>query len=166
MKLKSRFAYCITLFTMFCLLNGILGISGIADNYVHAMKPEVNSSLPPVQLFDMRQERIVKTIPNTEQFQTEAKKWLASTTGLSPQISIGERCGYIVRIPLRGAVSVPLQNASLSVNDVFLLYCPDKEPLLLVFSADRKPFMLQFSANVKPFMEQLLQPSSPGSTRE
>lgn len=121
------------------------------------------SKTPPVQLFDMQQERIIKTIPNQEEYQAAAREWLQSVTGLAPQLTIDSRCGYIVRIPLEMPVEIKLASTALKTKDVFLIYCPDRDPLLLVFSEQRKPFLLRISSNVKPFMQKLL---APGSLRQ
>ncbi|WCF06159.1 type IV secretion system protein VirB6 [Paenibacillus thiaminolyticus] len=120
-----------------------------------------SAKVPPVQLFDMQQERIIKTIPNQEEHQAAAREWLQSVTGLAPQMTLDSRCGYIVRIPLEAPVEIKLPPGPLKTKDVFLIYCPDKDPLLLVFSEQRKPFLLRISSNVKPFMQKLLAPASP-----
>lgn len=119
------------------------------------------TKVPPVQLFDMQQERIMKTIPNQEEYQAAAREWLQSITGPAPQLTIDNRCGYIVRIPLKAPAEIKLPSAALKTKDIFLIYCPDKEPLLLVFSEQHKPFLLRISSNVKPFMKKLLAPASP-----
>ncbi|MBD8497562.1 hypothetical protein [Paenibacillus arenosi] len=122
--------------------------------------------LPQVQLFDMQQERIVKTIPNTPAIQAEAAKWLQSVTGLSPQLNIGSKCGYIVRIALANPYQIKLPRLEVQTKDVFLIYCPDKQPLLLVFTPERKPFLLEFKHNVQPFMEELMKPMLPGAEQQ
>lgn len=114
------------------------------------------TTAPPIQLFDIKAQRIVKTFPNNKDFQATAALWIKSITGLSPQLTIGHQCGYIVRIPLAPAADIVLPRETVQVNDVFLIYCPEKEPLLLVFTKERKPYLLQINTDVKPFMQQLL----------
>lgn len=147
---------------IFCMT--IPGIASVASAWDPTS--EKGDAVPPLQLFDMQQERIIKTLPNSETYQTEAKKWLGSVKGLAPQITIGHKCGYIIRVPLKDPAQVKLPKVILEVKDVFLIYCPDKEPLLLIFSTERKPFLLQFTADVKPFMQQLLTPQSSGNVKE
>lgn len=65
-----------------------------------------SAKVPPVQLFDMQQERIIKTIPNQEEHQAAAREWLQSVTGLAPQMTLDSRCGYIVRIPPEAPVEI------------------------------------------------------------
>ncbi|MCY7485552.1 type IV secretion system protein VirB6 [Paenibacillus alvei] len=110
----------------------------------------------PIQLFDIKAQRIVKTFPNNKEFQATAAQWIKSITGPSPQLTIGHQCGYIVRIPLTSPADVVLPRETVQVKDVFLIYCPEKEPLLLVFSKERKPYLLRINIDVKPFIQQLL----------
>ncbi|MCG7406672.1 type IV secretion system protein VirB6 [Paenibacillus sp. ACRRX] len=144
-------------FCLFCTLFQSVPVGAFTQN------PQ---TLPPIQVFDMEQERIVKSVSNEAKYQKSAQQWLQSVTGLSPQITIGKRPGYIVRIPLEKPFTVHLANQQIDTSDVFLIYSPPKQPLLLIFSADRKPYMLEIKADVKPFMEELLTPSQPGANRE
>lgn len=128
--------------------------------------PEETLATPPVQMFDMKQERIVKSVPNQEIYQQHAMEWLKSITKVAPQVSIGTKCGYIVRIPLVKPYTVTLPTLKVETNTVFLIYCPQKEPLLLIFGPDRKPYLMEFKADVKPFIEHMLTPSHPGANRE
>ncbi|BFH69240.1 hypothetical protein J27TS7_04580 [Paenibacillus dendritiformis] len=137
------------------------GVTGAFPAQFETGNTAPSTKVPPVQLFDMQQERIIKTIPNQEEHQAAAREWLQSVTGPAPQLTIDSRCGYIVRIPLEAPVAIKLASAELKTKDIFLIYCPDKDPLLLVFSEQRKPFLLRISANVKPFMQKLLAPASP-----
>lgn len=120
----------------------------------------------PIQLFDIKAQRIVKTFPNSKDFQATAIQWIKSVTGPSPQLTIGHQCGYIVRIPLTSPADVVLPRETVQVKDVFLIYCPEKEPLLLVFSKERKPYLLRIDIDVKPFMQQLLTTEPTGKSEK
>jgi len=137
----------------------VCSTSTLMTNSVSAWAPSEGSdsaASPPIQLFDIKAQRIVKTFPNSKKFQAVAASWLKSITGLSPQLTIGHQCGYIVRIPLTSVADVVLPRETVQIKDVFLIYCPDKDPLLLVFSKERKPYLLRINLDVKPFMQQLL----------
>lgn len=112
----------------------------------------------PVQVFDVAAGKVVKSVPNSKEFQDYAKSWLASVTGLSPKLEANEKCGYVYRIPLTEAAAVKTAGLDTRVTDVFLFYCPDKPALLLVFDENRKPFLLQFKADIKPFLKTIAIP--------
>ncbi|CAH1196006.1 hypothetical protein PAECIP111893_00793 [Paenibacillus plantiphilus] len=117
------------------------------------------TTLPkPVQAFDVAAGKVVKTVPNSKQYQDYARSWLASVTGLSPQVEANEKCGYVYRIPLTETASVKTTGLNVQVTDVFLFYCPNKPALLLIFDENRKPYLLQFKADIQPFLKTIAIP--------
>jgi len=110
----------------------------------------------PVQAFDVVAGKVVKTVPNSADYQKIAADWLKSVTGLAPQANIGSsKCGHVFRIPLDKPTEVKAGAQSVRTSDVFLFYCPDKLKLLLVFDEQRKPFLLDFTADVAPFLQRI-----------
>ncbi|WP_116188704.1 hypothetical protein [Paenibacillus taihuensis] len=109
----------------------------------------------PVQAFDVVQGKVVKSVPNSPEFQGYAKSWLNGVTGLSPKLSADDKCGYVFRIPLDQPTAVKAGNAQVMTQDVFLFYCPKKPQLLLVFDENRKPYLLTFKGNIKPFLKAM-----------
>ncbi|MFC3791088.1 hypothetical protein ACFOQM_20385 [Paenibacillus sp. GCM10012307] len=114
----------------------------------------------PVQVFDIQAGKVVKTIENDQQFQQYATDWLASVTGLSPQFTPENKCGYVFRIPLEHPVTIKTGGITVSTTDVFLFYCPDKPASLLVFDAGRKPYILAFKPDLKPFLRKVGLPAA------
>jgi len=117
--------------------------------------PQNKTANRPVQAFDVVAGKVVKTVPNSVDYQKIAADWLKSVKGLAPQASIGSKCGYVFRIPLDKPAEVKAGAQTLRTSDVFLFYCPDKLKLLLVFDEHRKPFLLDFSADVAPFLQRI-----------
>ncbi|WP_308634462.1 hypothetical protein [Paenibacillus silvisoli] len=109
----------------------------------------------PVQAFDVVAGKVVKSVPNSPEFQGYAKQWLNSVTGLSPRLQAEDKCGYVFRIPLDEPTAVKAGQIQVMTQDVFLFYCPKKPQLLLVFDENRKPYLLQFKANIKPFLKAM-----------
>lgn len=142
-------------FTLSALVLALL--IGLLPAAVSAQTPTSTvqkAELGPIQQYDLSQEKIVKVVPNNASFQKEALSWLDSATELSAQLSINDKCGSIYKIPLEQEITKPFKGLTFVVKDIFLIYCPDKKPLLLVFSKDRKPYLLLFSADVGPFLKQ------------
>ena len=122
--------------------------------------------LRPVQLFDVRQERVIKTFTNNDYFQQAAKEWLRAATKLSPQLNIGNQAGYIVRVPLKEPYTLQINQLQIVTKDVFMVYYVNKSPLLLLFSPERKAFLIETNTDARPFMERLLTPTGSGAARE
>ena len=117
-------------------------------------------SMKPVQMYDVKAGKVVKSINNDEQFQQLAASMLDSVTGLAPQLAPEDKCGYVYRIPLNKQAVVKTGNLTLQTDDIFLFYCPDKPSVLLVFDAQRKPYLLSFTADLKPFLAKVGSPAS------
>lgn len=155
-KLRKCFLY-IMIATIGIVGNGMIPI---ATQTIRL--PEQQPVSKPIQLFDIQAKQMIKTIPNDAMFQAEAKKWLQSITHLAAQLTIGYRSGYIVRIPLLTNETILLGKEKLHIQEVFLIYCPNKKPLLLVFSNEHKPYLFFINYNVLPFMQQMI-PKTPVS---
>ncbi|MFC4777619.1 hypothetical protein ACFO9Q_12550 [Paenibacillus sp. GCM10023252] len=114
----------------------------------------------PVQVFDVAAGRVVKTIPNDDEFQSQAQSWLESVTGLAPQLQTDDSCSYVYRVPLKQPVNLSVQATALTADEIFLFYCQDKPPLLLIFDAQRRPNLLLFNADIAPFLKKVGIPAS------
>ncbi|QHT61804.1 hypothetical protein GXP70_18695 [Paenibacillus lycopersici] len=120
-----------------------------------ANEGEGGTGLRPVQAFDVVAGKVVKTVPNTPDFQNYAKSWLKANTGLSPKLQAEDKCGFVFRIPLDEPTAVKAGADQVTTQDVFLFYCPKKPQLLLIFDENRKPYLLNFKSNIKPFLKAM-----------
>ncbi|MBD2845096.1 hypothetical protein IDH44_07825 [Paenibacillus sp. IB182496] len=111
--------------------------------------------LRPVQVFDVKAGKVVKTLDNDKQYQDIAAAWLKSAGGPAPQLGPDDKCGFVYRIPLEGAMMVKVRDEQVPVQDVFLFHCEGKQPVLLVFDAKHRPFLLEFNGDLKPFLSKI-----------
>jgi len=139
----KSFVLCFTLIA--------LGMGMFAPSSYAAITAQPNE-LQPIQQFELKSEKIVKVVPNNDAFQKEALSWLNTATGLSTQLSLDDKCGSIYKVPLKKEITKEFKGLTFVVSEIFLIYCPTKDPLILVFNKERKPFLLTFSADVKPFI--------------
>jgi hypothetical protein len=115
-------------------------------------------AMKPVQVFDVKAGKVVRTIPNDAEYQQFAGGWLKSVTGLSPKVRPDEKCGFVYRVPLQKPYPLQVDKLSFSVSDVFLFYCTGTEPILLVFDEARRPYLLNIKADLKPFLRKIAAP--------
>lgn len=125
-----------------------------------AAAPEPTQSAPsnlsrPVQLFDVKAGKVIKSMPNDEQFQTMARGFLSTVTGLAPQIAPDKNCSYVYRIPLNESYALKVGELSIQTNDVFIFYCQNSKPIILCFNEQRKPFVLEFQSDLTPLLIKL-----------
>lgn len=117
------------------------------------------TELRPVQVFDVAAGRVVSTLPNDKKFQKMALSWTESVSGLAPQITAGQSCSYVYRVPLAKPTVVESGDIKISTSDLFLFYCKGEEPMLLVFDERRKPYLFLFKADIGPFIKKVGIPS-------
>ncbi|WP_274650531.1 hypothetical protein [Paenibacillus humicola] len=139
----------IPLIVLVCLLTLPFGAAGALQRQTGG------EEMRPVQVFDVEAGKVVKSVPNSEQYQGFAREWLGSVTGLAPQLSPGDKCGFVYRIPLTLPYTVRTGELTVRTSDVFLFYCPGKPKLLLIFDEERKPYLLQFKADIEPFVKTI-----------
>lgn len=150
---KRLTAMLIAFFTLFAF-------SQAAAAYPAGTQPASETTLKPVQVFDVAAGKIIKTIPNDAAIQAQAITWLGSITGLAPQVSNDESCSFVYRVPLQKTVTVKSKDISVTSNDVFLFSCKDKPPMLLMFDEKRRPFLFLFKADIQPFIKLVGIPAS------
>jgi hypothetical protein len=138
---------------------------GAASSRASASSParerKAHPPLRPVQVFDVKAGRVVRTIPNDEEFQAMAREWLRSVTGLSPKLQPGEDCGFVYRVPLAEPGTARIGGTEIAVRDLFLFHCVREHPLLLVFDSGNRPYLLRFEADLRPFLRKLAAPEAP-----
>ncbi|REK77917.1 hypothetical protein DX130_09415 [Paenibacillus paeoniae] len=119
-----------------------------------------DAALRPVQVFDVAAGRVVSTLPNDKKFQKMADSWIDSITGVAPQMTAGQNCSYVYRVPLAKPATVASGEIKLTTSDIFLFHCKDEPPMLLVFDEQRKPYLFLFKADIDPFIKKVGLPAS------
>ncbi|MFF2482219.1 hypothetical protein [Paenibacillus sp. NPDC058071] len=145
----SRFAAIIAIIMCFTL--GLTILSPKVD--ASAKRPSEESK--PVQVFDVKAGKVVKSETNDKQYQKFARDWIGSVTGLAPQLTNDDSCSYIYRIPLDKPATIKTDGVSVKTQDVFLFTCDGKAPTLLVFDEQRRPYLLLFKADIAPFVKKI-----------
>ncbi|WP_028548876.1 hypothetical protein [Paenibacillus sp. UNC451MF] len=111
---------------------------------------------PPVQVFDVQQEQVVATLPNTPDFREQAASWLKAVHSLSLRARVEAESGIVVHIPLQPPL--PVQHNWLTMNAAELyLFIDSKEkesPHLLVFSSEGKPYVFDCPSDPESFLQQ------------
>ncbi|MFB9330539.1 hypothetical protein ACFFSY_31740 [Paenibacillus aurantiacus] len=145
-QLKSKWSLTVALFAALLLLPFVTP--------AYALE-ETSAPMRPVQVFDVAAGKVVKSVPNSPEYQNIASAWIKGAKELAPQLQPDEKCGYVFRIPLDAPASIKAGSVTVQATDVFLFYCPDKPKLLLIFDENRKPYLFQLNVDVKPFMSKI-----------
>ena len=143
------------------MLAVLLALAFCASGAAHASERTERLPVRPVQVFDVKAGKVVRTVENDEAFQEMAREWLRSVTGLSPRIGPGEECGFVYRVPLAEPGLARIGETSITVRDIFLFHCEREKPMLLVFDPGNRPYLLNFDADIRPFLRKIAAPEPP-----
>lgn len=137
------------------VLSSLFGLFLLALSIVPsaAMAAESKPQLAPVQVFDVKEGKVTRTLPNNAQFQAAANEMLKSINELAPELQPDNKCGFVYRIPLEKPASIQFQQLNFQAEELFLFHCLGKQPILLVFDAERHPYLFHFTAKIEPFLQ-------------
>ncbi|MNR20798.1 hypothetical protein D3C85_1376610 [compost metagenome] len=109
------------------------------------------------EVFDIRKGEIIRTLPNSNELQTQVKEWLSSITGPLESLEVEPRNGIAIKIPLTPPYSISTKWITGTVTEVvmFVSSSPTYYPTLLIFSKERGFAAIHFdSKNLKVFLEE------------
>ncbi|ULL18693.1 hypothetical protein DVH26_32125 [Paenibacillus sp. H1-7] len=141
---KLRYAQLIII----VLLSAVLWLTPLSSD---AAEPQ-----PPVQVFNVQQEQVVATLPNSDSFREQAAAWLKSVKGLSARHNVEAESGIVVHIPLTPPLPVNHSWLSIQATDIYLFIDPAEKqnPHLLVFSSEGKPYVFDCPSDPESFLKQ------------
>jgi len=152
MKLKLALKSTVAALLLFMSLQGIV-LGAKAPEARSESAPEQH--MKPVQVFGVEAGKVIKVVPNDEQFQEMAKSWLNAITGPAPQITSDKDCLYVFRVPLKEPATIVFKEIKATSNDVYLFHCKNKPPVLLLFDEKRHPYLFLFKGDIGPFIKKI-----------
>ncbi len=149
--LQHRLIRCSLFFVVFFTLFSSTSLAA------HAPDPQVYPDTRPVQVFSIKEGKVMQSFINNNQFQEQASQILHSVNGLAPQLNPGKDYEYIVRIPLQKPHPVQFGTRKLETTEMFVFYSKNKQPFVLVFEEHNRPYFFTFSKDLTPLFSILKQ---------
>ncbi|MBE1442227.1 hypothetical protein [Paenibacillus sp. OAS669] len=148
MKRRSASIQHLTLISRTLLLACLLWTLSLASVYAELQ--------PPVQVFDVKKEQVVATLPNTSAFREQAASWLKAVQRLSGRARVEAESGIVVHIPLQPPLPVKHSWLTMNAADLYLFVDPEQKesPHLLVFSSEGKPYVFDCPSDPDSFLKQ------------
>lgn len=106
-----------------------------------------------VQVFDVKEGHVIKSVDSSSKIQKQVKRILKNVYEFAPEVQPDMKAKYIIRIPVKSGTTVKLNDASIAIQELFIFYYVDKEPLLLVFDENKKPFLFHTSYSIEPLLK-------------
>lgn len=106
-----------------------------------------------IEVFDVKQGKITKHIPNTEAIQKEVRQFISTIQGLSPSVRIEPRDGMAYKIPVQPPINYQGKWFSTLIDEVFLMIGTNEEPRLLIFDDENRPYVVLFKHDISGFLK-------------
>ncbi|MBP1157092.1 MULTISPECIES: hypothetical protein [unclassified Paenibacillus] len=120
--------------------------------------PQQESASPPVLIYNVQQDKVTQSIPNTGELRRDAADWFQRVGGLSGRFSVGANSGIVIRVPFQPPLPVTKAGLSFQCKELFAILPSHEEkenPQLLAFSAEDKTFVFECSYNdIEPFLKK------------
>ncbi|WP_216827619.1 hypothetical protein [Alkalihalobacterium elongatum] len=115
----------------------------------------------PIEIFHIEKGEVIQSVPSTNKIQTEIKKLIKGTTGLSKKFNPIPNEGYMIKVPFERATTIENEWFHDLVDQVVFIFPEDGKPYYLLFNDENTPFFFTFEGNTKPLLRELnFDPSS------
>ncbi len=102
-----------------------------------------------IEVFDLKQERVIRQAPNSKWVQAEVKQCLHSIHGITKRFNPIPKDGHIYKIPLEPPIMVSNQWLNGLVDEVKLILPDEDLPLLMVFDEENRPYFFEFKYDIE-----------------
>ncbi|MFE7061572.1 hypothetical protein ACFVAD_05340 [Sutcliffiella sp. NPDC057660] len=109
-----------------------------------------------IEVFDVAQSKVVKSIPLDEAKKNEAIRLVRSVESLFPKINATPRSGIMVKVPFDSTINLNNILVKDPVKEVIFLIPNGERPYMLLFNEQKNnPMFYYFKEDATPFLEQL-----------
>ncbi len=113
------------------------------------------AQIPNVEIFDVKQEKVVATVEKTPEIQQEVEAFLKSITGVYKKMNPVPTTGFMVKVPLEPYVNLENELINGKIVEVIVVFSIDENPYLLVFDDENNFYAFTFDGNTDSFLEKL-----------
>jgi hypothetical protein len=107
----------------------------------------ISAQIRNVELFDIQEDKVTKTVPMSPPFQERAEEYLKNIDNIYVKVSPVPKKGYMIKIPLEPSVQVTNKWINSLVNEVIIVFPKDEEPFLMTFDNEDDIYVFTFKGN-------------------
>lgn len=115
--------------------------------------------LPPIEVFDTSQGKVIVKVNNSSDIQKEVKRWVAKITEASPQANLGTKNELMIRVPLESASYVQISGVMTGYISEVIIVLGGSDPAsgskLLLFDEENQPILVKCNYNFYPFLKKI-----------
>ncbi|MBO9130751.1 hypothetical protein [Bacillus sp. 165] len=119
------------------------------------MVPPVTAEGKRVEIFDIKQKRVIQFVESSPDIQKEAERFLKGITDIYKKFDPIPAEGYMIRIPLEPSVMVQNQWMDALVNEVVVIFPKEGTPFLLVFDDENTTYFFIFNEDTDALLRYL-----------
>lgn len=122
---------------------------GLFSPSVHA------TDLSNVEIFDVKREKVIKIVPNTEGIQVEVRKCLKKINNITKRLNPIPTDGQIIKIPVQPSIMINNQWMNSLVDEVKIILPTNDKPLFMIFDDENKPYFFETEYDLTNLLSQI-----------
>jgi hypothetical protein len=111
--------------------------------------------LSKIEIFDVRNERVIKLVANSQEIQGEIQQCLKTIKGITKRLSPITKDSKIIKIPIQPSIMVNNQWMNTLIDEVKLILPTSGPPLIMLFDDENRPYFLEFDYDVKTLLAKM-----------
>ena len=108
-----------------------------------------------IEIFDIRKEKVVKTIKSNPRVQQEVRKYLNGITTVFAKINPVPSEGFMIKVPLEPSVTVKTPLYEGPVSETIIVFSGRDNPYLLLFDNKNRLQAFNFRGNTANLLKLL-----------
>ena len=108
-----------------------------------------------IEVFDVTQGKVTKSIPMEDKNREEALKLVKSADSLFPKLNPTPKTGFMVKVIFEPAEDIETKVLKQPVTKVIFIFPDAEKPYMLIFNEKDQPMFYYFSEDFAPFLEML-----------
>ena len=108
-----------------------------------------------IEIFDVKEERVVKSVLSNDKIRNEVEKYLKEITSIYVKIKPIPNNGFIIKIPLYPPIDIDNEFFNYQISIVYLMFPENESPYLMIFDKESHPFFYNFSGNTDLLLKYL-----------
>ncbi|PKR78765.1 hypothetical protein CEY16_03135 [Halalkalibacillus sediminis] len=111
--------------------------------------------LPDIEVFDIQNEEVVQTIPNSDELQSYVAGYVETIDGVCTMINPIPREGFMIKTLFPSPLHVTNQWIDDQIETVIIILPTSDEPYLLMLNGEGRPYVFSFNADIQDFLDKI-----------
>jgi hypothetical protein len=124
-------------------------------SFVPAAHAAHATHLSNIEIFDVKNERVIKLVANSKEIQGEIQQCLKAVKGITKRLIPITKDSKIIKIPIQPSIMVNNQWMNTLIDEVKLILPTNAPPLLMLFDDENRPYFFEFDYDVRTLLAKM-----------